>query len=115
MNEITTRLLAECNKAKYTKVTITATLFTGMEVACEPADKRDRAGWPAIWGIMRRVGILWGCGGPGTHQVKLDSGLECGVYECDNGEWSRTGSGDDVAAARLKEEQQWRKDMGWEA
>lgn len=53
------------------------------------ADGRDRAGWPAIWGIVEEMGISGGAGNTGQHQVSRDAKLIDGVYEFKDNKWEK--------------------------
>lgn len=53
------------------------------------ADGRDRAGRPAIWGIVEEMGISGGAGNSGQHQVTCDAKLIDGVYEFKDKKWRK--------------------------
>lgn len=57
----------------------------------QPRNVRDSDGWPAIWGVVKRMGISGGCGNSDQHQIvdEPDRTLIDGVYHLRNGRWKR--------------------------
>lgn len=93
MNRITKRFLLECKKAGYTKIGINECipqdpkydfLFYGVGYVCALDDTDSRInGWPAMWKIVEQLDISAGCGNSHSHQIKINAGLESGIYDLD--------------------------------
>lgn len=43
------------------------------EIRTDPSSLKGKAGWPLAWQIAEDVGISWGCGNPGQHQVLVET------------------------------------------
>ena len=55
------------------------------------ADGRSRDGCPTIWAIVEEMGVSYGCGNTGQHQISCDAKLIDGVYELKNKKWHKIG------------------------
>jgi len=49
---------------------------------------RDKNGWPAIWGVVHKLGISCGAGNTDQHQADT-SNLIDGIYKLKQGKWIR--------------------------
>ena len=57
----------------------------------ENGEIKEREGWPAIWAVVKKMGISGGCGNEGQHQIndKGQSLLIEGSYQFKGGKWYR--------------------------
>ena len=55
-------------------------------VFSHPDDRYN--GWPAIWYVVKALGISNGAGNTGQHQADTSKLID-GVYRCTDGEWAR--------------------------
>lgn len=98
----TNKLLTKLAKAGYKKVSISTKTdlipssktwpfgHEGNLFAMGPIEDevKDKEGWPAVWTVVKELGIGEGAGNSGQYQID-DSRLIDGIYEFKSGKWLR--------------------------
>lgn len=95
--KFTASFLSECGKSGISKVAIqrahksipkSASFVFGVNNSVFTNDQHDENGWPAIWGVVERIGIGMGCGNSNQHQIDARR-LVDGVYHLKDGAWNK--------------------------
>lgn len=84
MSGLLNKLFAACKVAGYRKITVQHKLFFSNQITVAPY-KKDKTGWPAIWGICKKLKIDLGCGWSDGHQIK--DNLPVGKWKFVRGRW----------------------------
>ena len=92
MKPLTEKLLTRCKEAGYTTVTIGKEEYVCHPgISCSPETTEQRIdGFPAIWDILDKLSLRYGCGAGHSHQIhnrELPK-LDIGTWKLRNGKWT---------------------------